>query len=92
MKAMQNPDEVNAAAYDYLMFSGYTVLAWIWAEASSVASTALEKSPSAPDKAFYTAKLVTARFYFERLLPRTLSLAASMRSGVANLPEFPGLE
>jgi hypothetical protein len=74
------------------MFSGYTVLAWIWAEASSVASAALEKSPSAPDKAFYTAKLVTARFYFERLLPRTLSLAASMRSGVANLPEFPGLE
>lgn len=90
-KAMQNPDEVNAAAYDYLMYSGYTVLAWIWAQASEKASVALQKNPSGPDAEFYRGKIATARFYFERLLPRTLALAASMRSGVSNLPEFPPL-
>ncbi len=92
MKALQNPDEVNAAAYDYLMFAGYTVLAWIWADAARVASAALEQAPEGPERQFYTGKLVTARFYFERLLPRTLALAASLRSGVANLPEFPPVD
>jgi len=92
MKALQNPDEVNAAAYDYLMFAGYTVLAWIWADAARVASAALETAPAGPEREFYTGKLVTARFYFERLLPRTLALAASLRSGVANLPQFPALD
>ncbi|MGB4247762.1 MAG: acyl-CoA dehydrogenase C-terminal domain-containing protein, partial [Pseudohongiellaceae bacterium] len=90
-KAMQNPDEVNAAAYDYLMYSGYTVLAWIWAQASEVANAALQQDPSAADAEFYRGKIATARFYFERLLPRTMALASSMRSGVSNLPEFPPL-
>ncbi|MDP1933151.1 MAG: acyl-CoA dehydrogenase C-terminal domain-containing protein, partial [Gammaproteobacteria bacterium] len=90
-KAMQNPDEVNAAAYDYLMYSGYTVLAWIWAQADNVANAALQKDPSDQEAEFYHGKIATARFYFERILPRTLALAVSMRSGVENLPEFPPL-
>ena len=88
MKAMKNPDEVNAAAYDYLMYSGYTVLAWVWAQSAQVASQALENNPSEADTIFYKEKLVTARFYFERILPRTLALKASMESGVDSLPEF----
>lgn len=92
VKALQNPDEINAAAYDYLMFAGYTVMAWTWAQAAYVAETALQNNPAEKDAAFYRNKLVTARFYFERLLPRTLALAASMRAGVATLPEFDPLE
>ncbi len=88
MKAMNNPDEVNAAAYDYLMYSGYSVLAWVWAQSAAVASNALENNPSEADAIFYKEKLATARFYFERILPRTLALKASMESGVENLPEF----
>ncbi len=30
MAAMKNPDEVGAAAVDYLMYSGYIVLAYLW--------------------------------------------------------------
>ncbi|MCB1666577.1 MAG: acyl-CoA dehydrogenase C-terminal domain-containing protein, partial [Pseudomonadales bacterium] len=89
-KAMQDADEVNSAAYEYLMYSGYTVLAWIWAQAAVVASKALEAKPV--DAEFYEAKLHTARFYFERLLPRTLALAAGIRAGVGTLPPFPAAE
>ena len=88
MKAMKNPDEVNAAAYDYLMFSGYTVLAWTWAKSALVATAALEKKPAEAEADFYQSKLNTARFYFERLLPRTLALEVSIRAGVETLPEF----
>lgn len=85
-KALQDPDEVNAAAYDYLMYSGYAVMAWIWAQAAEVATAALAKDPTTADIDFYQCKLISARFYFERILPRTLALAASMRSGAGNLP------
>jgi alkylation response protein AidB-like acyl-CoA dehydrogenase len=87
-KAQQDPDEVNAAAYDYLMYSGYAVMAWIWAQAAEVATAALAKDTTTADKDFYQSKLISARFYFERILPRTLALAASMRSGTGNLPAF----
>ena len=38
--------------------------------------------------AFYAAKLTTARFYFERLLPEVDSLYRSARSGARNLFEL----
>lgn len=85
-KAMRNPDEVNAAAYDYLMYSGYSVFAWIWAQSAATAQAALEQQPSGPDKQFYEEKLATAQFFFTRLLPRTQALAVSIRAGVSTLP------
>ena len=87
-KAMRNPDEVNAAAYDYLLFSGYSVFAWIWAQSAATAQAALEQNPSAHDKKFYEGKLATAEFFFARLLPRTQALAISIRAGVSTLPEM----
>lgn len=92
LRAMKNPDEVNAAAYDYLMFSGYTVLAWLWAQAAEVAQKALADKPSAADALFYQEKLNTARFYFERILPRSLALQASIAAGIETLPEFSELD
>jgi len=82
-KAASNPDEVNAAAYDYLMYSGYVVLAYFWARSSVSAELALKSNRDEND--FYQAKLATAQFYFERLLPRTDSLAKTILSGANNL-------
>ena len=70
------------------MFSGYSVLAWTWAQSALVATAALENKPSEAEADFYQGKLDTARFYFERLLPRTLALEVSIRAGVETLPEF----
>ena len=83
MKAMQNRDEVGAASVDYLMYSGYVTLAYFWARMAETAQQKLAEGDS--DKAFYEAKLTTARFYFQRILPRTRGLVATMVSGADNL-------
>ncbi|MEO9655409.1 acyl-CoA dehydrogenase C-terminal domain-containing protein [Marinomonas sp.] len=83
MKAMRNKEEVGAASVDYLMFSGYVVLAYFWAR---MALTAQQKLDQGTDEVgFYTAKLQTATFYYERLLPRTKAHVAAMLSGSENL-------
>ncbi|MCE2914645.1 MAG: acyl-CoA dehydrogenase C-terminal domain-containing protein [Rubrivivax sp.] len=80
MKAFGNPDEVGAAAVDYLRVVGHLVLAWFWAR---MAQIALQKAGSGDP--FYVAKLATARFYFAKLLPETAGLIRSARTGVAPL-------
>jgi len=80
MKAFQNPDEVGAAAVDYLRVCGHLVFAYFFAR---MAKVALEKKGS--DDAFYKAKLTTARFYFAKLLPETASLIRTCRAGLAPL-------
>jgi hypothetical protein len=72
-------DELGAAAYDYLMFSGYVGLAYWWARSVE----ALQGAGTTP--AFADAKRATARFYFDRILPRTLAHAAAIRSGAPSL-------
>jgi len=85
--AMQNPDEAGAAAVDYLMYSGYVTLAYFWARMAVLARQKIAEAEG--DVSFYEAKLMTARFYFERLLPRTISLKDTMLSGADNLMEMP---
>ena len=80
MKAMQNTDEVGGAAVDYLRIVGHLVFAYLWAR---MARIALDEADSGDP--FYTAKLVTARFYFAKLLPETAGLIRSARAGVTPL-------
>ncbi len=80
MKAFQNPDEVGAAAVDYLRVCGHLVFAYFWAR---MAKVALAKQGSGDP--FYTAKLATARFYFAKLLPETAGLIRSCRAGLQPL-------
>ncbi len=78
-RAGQNPEEIGAASVDYLFYSGYVVLAYWWAR-----SVAAADGGDRPE-AFKRAKRETARFYFQRLLPRTQSHAAAILSGAGNL-------
>ena len=78
-RAAANPEEIGAAAYDYLMYSGYVALAYWWAR--SVVATAQAGRP----EGFNAGKRETARFYFFRILPRTLTHAAAMESGSGSL-------
>ena len=84
--AMKDREEVGAASYDYLMYSGYGVLAYLWAEMAEVAQRKLQEGTS--EEAFYTAKLQTARFYFQRMLPRARAHADAMVSGADNLMDM----
>jgi len=78
-RAASNPEELGAASYDYLFYSGYVVLAYWWAR--SVAAAEASDRP----QAFKDAKRDTARFYFARLLPRTLMHKAAIDAGAASL-------
>lgn len=78
-RAGRDPEEIGAAAYDYLMYSGYVALAYWWAR-----SVATSETGSGSD-AFKAGKRETAKFYFARILPRTLAHAAAIRSGSASL-------
>jgi len=80
--AMNNVDEINAACVDYLMYAGYVINAFLWARAASVAQAALS---AGSNDDIYASKIQTARFYYQRLLPRTRSLVLTMTAGVAGL-------
>ncbi|MFT2092934.1 acyl-CoA dehydrogenase C-terminal domain-containing protein [Paraglaciecola sp. 2405UD69-4] len=82
-RAATNPEELGAASVDYLMYSGYLVVGYFWLKMAVVAQQKLDEGTD--DEEFYKAKLHTAKFYFDRLLVRTRSLALSMDSGASNL-------
>jgi alkylation response protein AidB-like acyl-CoA dehydrogenase len=71
--------DVSAAAFDHLMYGGYVCLAYFWSRMAHVAERELA-SASASDAAYFKAKLQTARFYFERVLPRTRGHVLGMRA------------
>jgi len=80
MKSMKNPDEAGAAAVPYLKIAGHLVFAYFWAR---MARVAIDKQNSG-DR-FYQAKLLTARFYYAKLLPETASLIRVARAGAEPL-------
>jgi alkylation response protein AidB-like acyl-CoA dehydrogenase len=80
MKAMGNPDEVGAAAVDYLRVVGHLSFAYLFAQQAKIA---LDKQNSGDP--FYAAKLHTIRFYFAKLLPETATLIRTARAGLQPL-------
>ena len=91
-ESLKNPDQAGAAATDFLHLFGWTALAYLWAR---MAKVALEKTAGGNGKlskdelAFYDAKVRTARFFFERMLPRSGADFATLMSGSKTLMEFP---
>ena len=79
-QAREDANAVGAASVEYLQLFGYVAYAYMWARMDAVAAANLAQDP-----AFYAAKRATAAFFFARLLPRTLSLQASIRAGSTSL-------
>ena len=77
-KGFQNPDEVGAAAVDYLRVAGHLVFGYFWARMAQVALREIAAGNSDP---FYLAKVQTARFYFAKLFPETTTLMRTARAG-----------
>ncbi|HET9819589.1 MAG TPA: acyl-CoA dehydrogenase C-terminal domain-containing protein [Rhodanobacteraceae bacterium] len=82
-RALSNPDEVGAAAVDYLLYSGYIALAHAWAR------SVLAAGASQQGEDFKQAKLLTARFYFARILPRTRMHLAAMQADADSVFAMP---
>jgi hypothetical protein len=83
VKAMSNPDEVGAVSVDYLRVIGHLVYGYFWAKMAKIALTHLNTAKAnghEPDT-FYVAKLHTARFYFQKLMPEVDSCIARIKAG-----------
>ncbi|ENX10777.1 acyl-CoA dehydrogenase C-terminal domain-containing protein [Acinetobacter variabilis] len=78
LAARKDRDIVSSASVDFLMFSGYVMMAYFWAQQAAVASAKLVAGDGAEVPEFYKAKIKTADFYFERLLPRAQGHAEAM--------------
>ncbi len=80
---LKNPDNAGAASVDYLRMFGLTVIGWLWARQAKAAMTKLAAKPA--NAAFYEAKLASARFWMERLMPDTASLSERIKAGADGL-------
>lgn len=85
-RAQQNPDEIGAAAVDYLYIAGYITLAYYWARMASIAQQKLAMGHH--DVTFYQAKISTAQFYFNKILPRIHSHVAILKNGSESLMQL----
>ncbi|MCP4271493.1 MAG: acyl-CoA dehydrogenase [Gammaproteobacteria bacterium] len=77
----EDPAEAGAAAVDYLQLFGLTALAFEWAQMAGIGINKTEDN-------FYKAKVQTAQFYMQRILPRTLTHHAAILSGCSSLMDF----
>ncbi len=78
-RGLKDPEEAGAAATEYLRLFGLVALGYMWLRTAKVSHTALEAGTDERD--FYEAKLATARFYMERILPQVAGLLAAVKSG-----------
>ncbi len=77
-RGMADPNEAGAAAVEYQRMFAQVALAWIWARQALIA---LDKISKGEDKEFYQAKIDTARFFMQRILPQNVGLLASLTNG-----------
>ncbi len=85
---MANPNHAGAAAYPYMTLMGTVCLGLMWLRMAKASAEALEDG-AADDAAFHQAKLVTARFFAERIMPDTGALCRKIEAGADTLMALP---
>jgi hypothetical protein len=83
--AMMKPDNAGAAAADYMHLFGLVSFAYMWARMAKVAQ---DKIAAGATASYLTTKLVTGRFFMERMLPETSAHLARIQSGCATTMEL----
>ena len=77
------PEEAGAAASDYLRLFGLTLLGYLWARMAEIGS-----AQGGDQDCFYRAKVETARFFVQRLLPQTSGLFRAIMAGGRSMMAF----
>jgi alkylation response protein AidB-like acyl-CoA dehydrogenase len=83
--AIAKPDNAGAGATDYMHLIGLVVLGYMWCQIAAAAQRKLAND----DSGRMNAKLVTARFFMERMLPETAAHLARIQSGAAAVMALP---
>ncbi len=77
MIARKDREQVSVSSHHFLMYSGYVTMAYYWALMAQKAWEKIDKGGEQSEE-FYRAKIATAEFYFDHLLPRARAHAESM--------------
>jgi hypothetical protein len=85
--AMAKPDNAGAASTDFMHLFGLVAFGYMWAKMVKAAQAKLNAGDG--DKAYYETKLVTARFYMERIMPETQLRLARIQTGADTLMTLP---
>src|SRR5215469_9946208 len=83
---MANPNDAGAGAVDYLRMMGIVSVGWMWARMAKLANEKLAANP--PNAAYYQSKLVSARYWMERLVPECPMLFERIQAGSENLMSY----
>lgn len=81
VRTRSDAELIGGASYDFLEYSGYVVVSWLWLRMEQAAVRALAEGESD----FHRAKLETARFWFDRLVPRTRGHLGNLAAGSDSL-------
>jgi alkylation response protein AidB-like acyl-CoA dehydrogenase len=84
---MVNPDNAGAGSMPFMHMTGIVTLGLMWLRMATAAQAALDAGTQ--DAAFMEAKLMTARFYAERIMPDTTSLLKKMQGGADVIMAMP---
>ncbi|WP_157017762.1 acyl-CoA dehydrogenase C-terminal domain-containing protein [Mesorhizobium xinjiangense] len=82
--AMEKPDNAGAASNDYMHLFGLVALGYMWGRMAK-ASQARLADGAGDDAAFHENKLVTARYFMERVMPETAAHLARISSGADSM-------
>ena len=84
---MANPNDAGAGAHHYMHILGIVALGLMWLRMAKVSAEAL--AGGASDKAFYEAKLITARYFAERFTPDAGALRRKLEAGSEAMMALP---
>ena len=84
--AMAKPDNAGAASTDYMHLFGLVALGYMWARMVKAAQSKLAEGASA---ALYESKIVTGRYFMERVMPETAAHLARISSGADTMMALP---
>ncbi|RWM40095.1 acyl-CoA dehydrogenase [Mesorhizobium sp.] len=85
---MAKPDNAGAASTDYMHLFGLVALGYMWGQMAKSAQAKLAEGANGA-ASFYDNKLVTARFFMERIMPETATRLARISSGADTLMALP---
>ncbi len=83
---LANPNNAGAGAVDYLRVMGIVTVGWMWARMAKLASEKLAGNPA--NAAFYQSKLVSARYWMERMMPECPMLFERIQAGANTVMAF----
>ena len=84
---LANPDNAGAGSTAYMHMTGIVALGLMWLRSAVAAQAALDGGSE--DAAFMQAKLMTARFFAERIMPDTGALRRKLEAGAESMMAMP---